>query len=101
MKNNRWPSLQKLRDTTGYFSKIIRVDVPTFYYWDEDGEFAGMMIGGMPACEEDRTPYTRQLAREVMRAVNGEESMPKRETRHGTPLPEVFKKAIREFQGRE
>jgi hypothetical protein len=88
--------ISKVRDNSGVFGKIIRVDVPTFYYFDENGEFEGMEImRGDSFSLAYLKPYSRQLAREVLKAVNGEDYLPDKNINRRTPIPEPFKRAFK------
>ena len=94
---HRQQLIRKIRDDTGVLGKCLEVNIPIYFFWDADGEFLGVEI--YPPEDLTFTPYCRKLAREVMRAVNGEDSMPKREVRRRTSIPDVFKRAIKEIQG--
>jgi len=88
--------VSKVRDNSGVFGKIIRVDVPTFYYFDENGEFEGMEImRGDNFSLAYLKPYSRQLAREVLKAVNGDDYVPDKNINRRTPIPEPFKEAFK------
>jgi len=97
MKQGNRAPIFKIRDRSGYFNKIIKVGVPTIFYFDRDGEFEGMEVAGLPRCVADAiTPYARGLLREVLRAVNGEGYMPKRNVKRRTQIPKVFRDALGE-----
>ena len=99
-KQRRLP-IRKIRDDSGYFSKMIEVRLPVYFTWDINGEFLGIDIPDLPEYKGyGFTPYCRRLLREAVSAVNGEEDMPKREVRRRTSIPDVFKEAIREIQER-
>lgn len=97
-KQRRLP-IRKIRDDSGYFSKMIEVRLPVYFTWDIDGEFLGIDIPDFPEYKGyGFTPYCRRLLREAVSAVNGEEDTPKREVGCRASMPEVFKRAIKDIQ---
>ena len=59
---------QKIKSTTGYYSKIIQVNTPVRFYWLPDGTFDGIEIGPIP---EDTTRYQHRLIMDVVKQCIG------------------------------
>lgn len=89
---------QKIRSRTGFYDKIIQVNVPTRFYWSE-GEFDGIEFGPF---EGSMSRYQTQLIQEALDTIL--ELMETGTTAYKTPenckkpkqkVPQVFVNAFR------
>lgn len=88
-------AIRKVPSSTGAFSKIIEVLVPTRFYWNEDGGFDGIEVGPF---RRTITNYQRRLMYQVLDAVAGRLEMPRdAKTKRGkTPIPDYLLRAFKE-----
>jgi len=60
--------IRKLHCRTNAYSKIIKINVPTYFYWDEDGEFDGLSLD---IVSDKISRYQINLIEDVLSAASG------------------------------
>lgn len=92
----KYMNAQVIRSTC--YGRVIQVNVPMRFYWDEDGEFDGMEFGKF---KKKLNKYQSALIYEVLdvftcpRNVRACEER-KRNNNVKLPIPEIFTKAFEE-----